>query len=36
MNIEEAKKYCEENNIPLLRIKYDENIQEKLNTFIKT
>lgn len=26
--------YCKNNNIPLLRIKYDENIEEKLNSFI--
>lgn len=26
--------YCKNNNIPLLRIKYDENIEEKLNNFI--
>ena len=24
-------KYCKENNINLLRIRYDENIEEKLN-----
>ena len=26
--------YCKNNNIPLIRIKYDENIEEKLNSFI--
>lgn len=26
--------YCKHNNIPLIRIKYDENIEEKLNSFI--
>lgn len=26
--------YCQNNNISLLRIKYDENIEEKLNSFI--
>lgn len=26
--------YCKNNNIQLLRIKYDENIEEKLNSFI--
>lgn len=26
--------YCKDNNILLLRIKYDENIEEKLNSFI--
>ena len=28
-------KYCEDNNIPLLRIKYNENIENKLNAFLK-
>ena len=28
------KDYCKNNNIPLLRIKYDENIEDKLNNFI--
>lgn len=27
--------YCEDNNIPLLRIRYDEDIEEKLTTFLK-
>ena len=26
--------YCKDNNILLLRIKYDENIEDKLNSFI--
>jgi len=26
--------YCKNNNIRLLRIKYDENVEEKLNTFL--
>ena len=26
--------YCKNNNIPLIRIKYDENIEVKLNSFI--
>ena len=28
-------KFCEENNINLLRIKYNENIQNKINELIK-
>jgi len=28
-------KYCQDNNINLIRIKYDENIKEKLNNLIK-
>lgn len=27
--------YCKDNNIPLLRIKYNENVEEKLNEFIR-
>jgi hypothetical protein len=27
--------YCQTNNIPLLRIRYDENIEEKLTEFLK-
>lgn len=27
-------KYCQDHNIPLLRIRYDENIEAKLNSFI--
>lgn len=27
--------YCEDNNIPLLRIRYDEDIEEKLTKFLK-
>lgn len=26
--------YCKENNIRLLRIRYDENVEEKLNKFL--
>ena len=27
--------YCKDNNINLLRIKYDENIEERLNSILK-